>query len=176
MNSDGISLGILRVARSRTVQKATDASASSETSLKPAVPGRTMMSTPMKPIAIASQRRHPTGSPNISAAPSVMISGSAWRIAVALASGIWAIADRKNSVPPISPITRMPTGLMKSVRNGRSAPRQVAKAAISTIANRPRTTMISPILSSADTDLVMASFSVKAAMAAAISRLPRMLG
>jgi hypothetical protein len=36
--------------------------------------------------------------------------------------------------------------------------------------------MISPILSSADTDLVMVSFSVKAAIAAAISRLPRMLG
>ena len=31
----------------------------------------------MKPAAMASQRRQPTGSPNISAAPSVTASGSA---------------------------------------------------------------------------------------------------
>ena len=48
----------------------------------------------MKPAAIASQRRQPTGSPNTSAAPSVMTSGSAWKIAEALASGICEIADR----------------------------------------------------------------------------------
>ena len=72
MNSDGNSAGMRRVARSRTAQKATDPSASSENSLKPAMPGRTMMSTPTKPAAIASQRRQPTGSPNTSAAPSVI--------------------------------------------------------------------------------------------------------
>jgi Lon protease-like protein len=55
------------------------------------------------------------------------------------------------------------------------APRQAANEAISTIANNPRTTMIWPILSSEDTDLVMVSFNVKLAMAAAISRLPRIL-
>ena len=65
------------VARSRTAQNTTETSANSENWLKPSMPGRTMMSTPMKPAAIASQRRQPTGSPNISAAPSVMASGSA---------------------------------------------------------------------------------------------------
>ena len=51
-----------------------------------------------------------------------------------------------------------------------------AKIDINTIANSPRTTMIWPILSSDDTDLVMVSFNVKLAMAAAISRLPRIFG
>ncbi len=36
--------------------------------------------------------------------------------------------------------------------------------------------MITPMLSSADTALVMVSFSVKLAMAPAISKLPRILG
>ena len=66
MNSDGICAGIRLVARSRSAQKATDTSANSENWLKPASPGRTMMSTPMKPATIADQRRQPTGSPNIS--------------------------------------------------------------------------------------------------------------
>ena len=77
MNSDGISAGIRLVARSRSAQNATDTSANSENWLKPASPGRTMISTPMKPAAIADQRRQPTGSPKISAAPSVIASGSA---------------------------------------------------------------------------------------------------
>ena len=41
----------------------------------------------MKPATIADQRRQPTGSPNITAAPSVIASGSAWKIAEVLASG-----------------------------------------------------------------------------------------
>ena len=77
MNSDGIVAGIRLVARSRIAQKMTEISANSENWLKPATPGRTIMSTPIKPAAIASQRRQPTGSPNIRAAPSVMASGSA---------------------------------------------------------------------------------------------------
>ncbi len=53
MNSDGICAGICLVARSRSAQNATETSANSENWLKPATPGRTMMSTPMKPAAIA---------------------------------------------------------------------------------------------------------------------------
>ena len=57
--------------------------------VKPSVPGRTMTRTPTKPTAIAAQRRQPTGSPRNSAAPSVTVSGSAWKIAEALAMGMW---------------------------------------------------------------------------------------
>ena len=77
MNSDGICAGIRLVARSRTAQKTTETSASSENWSKPSSPGRTIMRTPIKPAVMASQRRQPTGSPNISAAPSVMANGSA---------------------------------------------------------------------------------------------------
>ena len=63
--------------RSRTAQNTTATSANSENWLKPSTPGRTMMRTPTKPAVIASQRRQPTGSPNTSAAPSVIASGSA---------------------------------------------------------------------------------------------------
>ena len=76
MNSDGIEAGILLVARSRMAQKITEVSANSENWLNPSIPGRTTMRTPIKPAAIASQRRQPTGSPNVRAAPSVMASGS----------------------------------------------------------------------------------------------------
>ena len=114
--------GIRRVARSRSAQNATDTSANSEYWLKPASPGRTMMSTPMKPATIADQRRQPTGSPNITAAPSVIASGSAWKIAEVLASGRCASAAMNEMVPPISPNTRSATGLSISVRSGRSAP------------------------------------------------------
>ena len=122
MNSEGIFGGIRRVARSRSAQKATDTSANSEYWLKPASPGRTMMSTPMKPATIADQRRQPTGSPNITAAPSVIASGSAWKIAEVLASGRCASAAMNEIVPPISPNTRSATGFCISVRSGRNAP------------------------------------------------------
>ena len=122
MNSDGIFAGIRLVARSRSAQKATEISANSENWLKPASPGRTMMSTPMKPATIADQRRQPTGSPNITAAPSVIASGSAWKIAEVLASGRCTIAAMNDIVPPISPTTRSATGFSISVRSGRSAP------------------------------------------------------
>ena len=111
-----------RVARSRAAQKTTETSAINENSLKPATPGRTMMRTPTKPAAIASQRRQPTGSPNNIAAPSVTASGSAWKIAAVLASGKCTIAARNDTVPPTSPITRRATGFTISVRSGRIAP------------------------------------------------------
>ena len=76
----------------------------------------------MKPAAMASQRRQPTGSPNISAAPSVTANGRAWKIAVVLASGRFTIAARNVTVPSTSPATRRATGFRNSVRNGRSAP------------------------------------------------------
>ena len=76
----------------------------------------------MKPATIADQRRHPTGSPNISAAPSVMASGSAWKIAEVLASGRCTTAAMNEMVPPISPNTRSATGFCINVRSGRSAP------------------------------------------------------
>ncbi|WP_312000694.1 hypothetical protein [Bradyrhizobium altum] len=76
-------------------------------------------------------------------------------------------------MPPISPITRSPTGQISSALKLRSASRYQASAATSTIATRPRTSRISPMLSSADTALVMASLAVKLAMAAAMNRLPR---
>ena len=53
MNSDGICAGICRVARSRRRRRPPTTSANSENWLKPASPGRTMMSTPMKPATIA---------------------------------------------------------------------------------------------------------------------------
>jgi hypothetical protein len=122
MNSDGIFAGMRRVARSRSAQKATDTSASSANWLKPASPGRTMMSTPMKPATIADQRRQPTGSPSITAAPSVIASGSACKIAEVLASGRCTSAVMNEMVPPISPSTLSATGPSISVRSGRSAP------------------------------------------------------
>ena len=121
MNSDGIFAGIRLVARSRSAQNATDTSANSEYWLKPASPGRTMMSTPMKPATIADQRRQPTGSRNTTAAPSVIASGSAWKIAEVLASGRCASAAMNDIVPPISPNTRSATGFTISVRSGRNA-------------------------------------------------------
>ena len=121
MNSEGICAGICLVARSRKAQNATETSASSEYWLKPDAPGRTMMRTPMKPAAIASQRRQPTGSRNTNAAPSVMASGSAWKIAAVLASGKCVIAAMNDIVPPISPTTRSATGFTTNVRSERMA-------------------------------------------------------
>ncbi len=176
MNSEGISTGTCLVARSRTAQNTTEVSASSENWLKPSRPGRTTIRTPTKPALIASQRRQPTGSPKISAAPNVMASGSAWKIAAVLASGRCTIAAMNEMVPPTSPITRSAIGFIISVRSGRNAFRCHASVAISAIANTPRTSMISPKFISDDTALVIASFSVKPAMATAMNRLPRIFG
>ena len=177
MNSDGIFAGIRRVARSRSAQNTTDTSANSEYWLKPASPGRTMMSTPMKPTTIADQRRQPTGSRNITAAPSVIASGSAWKIAEVLASGRCTSAAMNEIVPPISPNSRSATGFCIGVRQRpRRCPDTQANAATSTIANSPRTSITWPKFISDDTALVMESFEVNAAMDTAMSRLPRMFG
>src|SRR5882724_9798338 len=52
----------------------------------------------------------------------------------------------------------------------------MASAPISTIANRPRTSMTSPKFICDDISLVMESFIVKPAMATAMNRLPRRFG
>ncbi len=120
-NTDGTSFGMRLVARSRTTQNPTEISASTANWLKPSAPGLTTISTPMKPAAMASQRRQPTGSPKISAAPSVIASDSDWKIADTLASGRWVIAARNVAVPPISPSTRSATGSLNNTLTGRNA-------------------------------------------------------
>ena len=61
---------------------------------------------------------------------------------MALAKGKFTIAASNNIVPPISPATRSTTAFIISVRSGRSACWRKASAAISTVANKPRTSMI----------------------------------
>ena len=79
-------------------------------------------------------------------------------------------------VPPTSAATRSATGNIMDVRGERMAPRCQASAAISTDANRPRTSITWPKFISDDTALVMASLIVKLAMPTTMNRLPRMLG
>ena len=73
---------------------------------KPSGPGRMTMSTPMKPTMMASQRRQPTCSPRKRAAPSVTASGSDWRMAEMLASGMTPRAEMKVSEANISAASR----------------------------------------------------------------------
>ena len=70
-----------------TATAAALASATSAPSCRLPSPGRTITSTPMKPIAVALQRRQRTVSPAISAATSTENSGWEKAMAVASASG-----------------------------------------------------------------------------------------
>jgi len=74
--------------------------------VKSSAPGRTINITPTNPTKIADIRRHPMGSPKNSAAASVMVSGSACKIAVTLAMGMLNSAVRKKYAAPISPTMR----------------------------------------------------------------------
>ena len=66
------------------------------------MPGRTIIITPIKPIKIASQRLQLTDSRRKTAAPIVTARGNTCKIAVTLASGIWANADKKKIAAPTS--------------------------------------------------------------------------
>jgi len=80
---------MVRVVRSRLACSSVPPRQSRAYALKPAALGCTTSSTPMKPVASASQRRGPTFSAKAITANSVMNSGVAMLIAVALASGRW---------------------------------------------------------------------------------------
>ncbi|MDZ7829510.1 MAG: hypothetical protein U5K33_08515 [Halofilum sp. (in: g-proteobacteria)] len=106
-----ISAGIRRLARSRRASAATATTASSDAGAKPPRPGWMISITPAKPTAIAAQRRHPTGSPRNSAAPSVTASGVACRIADALDSVVSTRAVMKLADAMTSPRLRSSTGV-----------------------------------------------------------------
>ena len=61
---------------------------------------------PPKPIRIAVQRRHPTGSPKNTALASVTVSGSICKSAVTLAIGMLKSAVRKNQAAATSATAR----------------------------------------------------------------------
>ena len=90
------------VVKSRTVTHATAPRADIEYTEKPSKPGRTIIITPIKPIKIANQRLQLTDSLKKMAAPIVTARGKTCRIAVTLASGIWANADKKKIAAPTS--------------------------------------------------------------------------
>ena len=92
MTDEGAVAPMRRVAKSRKARITAESSASSDQALKPAAPGRTMISTPTKPARMASQRRQPTRSMPTTTAKSVRMMGAACRMAVILAIGRWASA------------------------------------------------------------------------------------
>ena len=69
-----------------------------------ALPGRTMMSTPMKPTSTAAQRRARTCSPSIHTAAMVTNSGVEYDSETACASGRWPIAQKPQNIDT-TPIT-----------------------------------------------------------------------
>ncbi|CAH1666114.1 hypothetical protein CHELA20_52146 [Hyphomicrobiales bacterium] len=69
-------------------------------------PGRTTMTTPMKPTMIAAQRRQPTFSPRIGMASAVTSNGETKEIDVASAIGRKLMAVTKSTVEPAMPIPR----------------------------------------------------------------------
>ena len=105
INIEGIFLLKFRVDISLSTIKATEVIAKKEYWLKPEEVGLIIISIPIKPIIIADHRRHPTLSFKNKAATKVMARGSDCKIAVAFASFILNIADRKKIVAKISPIT-----------------------------------------------------------------------
>ena len=90
------------VVKSRMVTHTTAPRADIEYIEKPSKPGRTIIITPTKPIKIANQRLQVTFSFKNIAAPKVTASGKTCRMAVTLASGIWAKADKKKIAAPTS--------------------------------------------------------------------------
>jgi hypothetical protein len=78
--------------------------------------------------------------------------------------------------PPTSQITRKTIGTCKIVRSDRIAPLRSANPLINIIANTLRTSMTCPKLISDETNLVIASFSAKHAVAITMNTLPRRLG
>ena len=166
MNSDGICAGIRLVARSRSAQNTTDTSANSENWLKPASPGRTMMSTPMKPATIADQRRQPTGSPNITRGAER--DRQRQRLKDRRGIGERQMRERGQERDRAADLAEHPQRdrLYASACAAAAArPDDQANAATSTIANSPRTSITWPKFISDDTALVMVSFIVNAAMA-----------
>ena len=176
MNADGISEWAVRVIKSRPAAKKTQATMSSDQPLKPSDPGRTMIMTPRKPTTIANQRRQPTGSFSKTAAPSVTASGSACKMAEALAISMWARPTRNVTVASISPIERPSTALLSSNFGGRNAPVFQHSRNIMIDAIRPRTNMICPAFNSADASFTNVSLMVKPAMETAMNSAPRKLG
>ncbi|MNV48612.1 hypothetical protein D3C71_1405300 [compost metagenome] len=68
--------------------------------VKPAVPGRTITSTPMKPTTTAAQRRTRTFSPSHSTAAMVTNNGVEYDSETACASGRWPNAQNAHSIDP----------------------------------------------------------------------------
>ncbi len=66
---------VLRVITMAIAQLAAERSGSTEAGLKALVPGRTTISTPMRPTTTAPQRRMPTFSPSSGMESAVMKSG-----------------------------------------------------------------------------------------------------
>ena len=97
-NSDGTERSRRRVIASRNVINPTAISARTAYSLKPSLPGRMMIKTPIKPTRMALHRRQPTASPKNTAANIVTVNGNDCKIAVILANGICAKAVRNSIV------------------------------------------------------------------------------
>src|SRR3982074_813771 len=114
------------------------AQASAETSGKNAagwnadVPGRRMISTPIKPTAVASQRRTPTLSPRKIIDSAVTNSGATKPVADAAAMGRKRNPERKNSDDDNSATRRITWGPGRSVRRANSGePGSIAGTMIS---------------------------------------------
>ena len=106
-NSDGTERARRRVIASRNVINPTAISARTAYSLKPSLPGRMMINTPMNPTSMALHRRQPTASPKNIAANIVTVSGNDCKMALTLANGICAKALRNNIVEASSAKARV---------------------------------------------------------------------
>jgi hypothetical protein len=140
------------------------------------MPGRTTIITPVKPAAIASQRRQPTISPRNSAAPMVTASGRACMIAWTFASGMCDSAAMKVRVAPTSPMPRHSTLMCSSCFQFWKKPLCQVSNPISSVAAQPRTKSNWPTFIGPITYFEMASLIVKPAIATIMKIALRVLG
>ena len=142
---------------------------------KPAVPGRRMINTPIRPMITAVQRRQPTGSRRNSAAANVISSGVAWMNAAVVAKGMRASAVTKAITPMISARLRMTIGVDHSAGVSNRTPRRRASTENTVAPISPSTSVICPVCSAPAISLISASSTANSAMARIMKRLPRRL-
>ena len=172
---DGTALGILRVSRSRAACKTVPARHTSAYKLKPSARGWMIRTTPIKPMAMASQRAKPTRSCINMAAKTVIKIGAARLMAVALAMGSWNSELRYSMVATASTPARTSTQPRSPSRMRAVAPLAWATASTNVVAMAPLRKISCAAGRFWLTNLTSASLATKQATAPSMYKMPRRL-
>ena len=135
-----------------------------------------MNNIPRKPMKIATNLRHPKGSPRNRKAANGMVSGRICKMAVILANSILNRAVTIKNAAPTSAATRSDKiTLSRRPSSCTRQPERITKSVNKTTTIPPRTASVWKIGSTPPRDLITASFTAKQIIEHTIKSAPRIL-